>query len=337
MQRQRPPAGDRAALEGGTVVSAETRLAVKTRSRPRGYIDNYRPQAQTRALLADVDGVLDEYSDHWPLCARQIFYRLLGPRYAKTDAFYARLCEHVASARRGRWIPFDAIRDDGISTLSPEHFADEEEFYATVNAMARDYKRDKLAHQHCHVEVWCEAAGMIPQLARVAGSYSVPVYSCSGFDSLSAKYQLARRICDIGKPAVILHLGDFDPDGESIFTSIAEDVRAFVLEDRPWATVEVEFRRLALTEVQVGAYDLPTAPPKASSSRTKRWGDKQTCQLEALPPDVLALILKAEIELVLDMDQLAEDRLLEQVERRQIAYALPAPSRNGNEPTEAER
>ena len=182
----------------------------------------------------------------------------------------------------------------------------------------------------CHVEVWSEASGTIPQLARVAGPYSVSVYSCSGFDSLTSKYALAQRICSIGKPAIILHLGDYDPDGESIFKSVAEDVRAFVVADRPWGTVDVDFVRVALTEFQVLSYDLPTAPPKASSSRTKQWGDKGTCQLEALPPDVLAGILLAQLNNALDQDQLYTDRLLEQAERQRIAYSLPAPSRNGS-------
>ena len=306
----------------------KSRSAVK-RTRPRGYIETYRPQAKTQALLDDVIAVLDEYGDHWPLSDRQIFYRLLGPRYPKTDAFYTRLCEHIANARRGRIIPFEAIRDDGISTMSPEHFTDEDDFFDTISAMARGYKRDKLAHQRVHLEVWCEAAGMIPQLARVASPFSVPVYSCSGFDSLSAKYGLAQRICDIGKPTIILHLGDFDPDGESIFNAIAEDVRAFVLCDRRWATVDVEFVRVALTVYQVRAYDLPTLPPKATSSRTKAWRHDGTCQLEALPPDVLAEILTDEIEDQLDSGQLDADRVLERQERQRIAYALAAPSGNG--------
>ena len=307
----------------------KSRPAVKTRTRPRGYIETYRPQAKTKELLADVQDVLNEYREHLPLSARQIFYRLVGTGYSKTDAFYTRLCEHIANARRGRVIPFDAIRDDGISSVRPGHFADEEEFYETIGAMGRAYKRDKLAHQDRHVEVWSEAAGTVPQLARVAGSYSVSVYSCSGFDSLTSKYALAQRICALGKPATILHLGDYDPDGESIFKSVAEDVRAFVLADRPWATIDVEFVRVALTDQQVHTYSLPTAPPKASSSRTKRWGDKGTCQLEALPPDSLADILRDQIEASLDLDQLYTDRLQEGAERRRIAYALPA-GRNGD-------
>ena len=304
-------------------MSTKTRQAVKPRTRPRGYLADYRPRAETRALLDDVLNVLDEYRDHLPLSVRQIFYRLVAKGYPKTDLSYARLCEHVGNARRGRVIPFDAIRDDGISTIAPNHFTDEDQFYRVVAQMGRNYRRDKLAHQEHHIEVWSEASGTIPQLARVAGPYSVSVYSCSGFDSLTSKYGLAQRICSIGKPAIILHLGDYDPDGESIFKSVAEDVRAFVVVDRPWETIDVDFVRVALTERQVADYDLPTAPPKKSSSRTKGWGDKGTCQLEALPPDLLADILRDHLDDVLDEDQLYRDQVQELAERSRIAFALP--------------
>lgn len=297
----------------------------KTSHRPRGYIDVYRPQQKTRALLADVEAVLAEYRDHWPLTVRQIYYRLVGSRgYPKTETFYGKLCHHVANARRGRLIAFSAIRDDGVSTMFFEHFDDEEHFRRHVRELGESYIRNKLAQQDRHIEVWCEAAGMLPQLAWIAEGYSVQVYSSSGFDSLTAKKHLADRICAIGKPATILHLGDFDPSGASIFDCVAEDVGAFVQADRPWATVEVRFRRVALTADQVRNYSLPTAPPKATDSRSKSW-QGETCQLEALPPDTIANLLRKAVESEIDGEQLRIDRIAEEIERRNIAMALPAP------------
>jgi hypothetical protein len=96
-------------------------------SRKRGYIEDYRPQQKTRALIDSAIAVLDEYEDYWPLTVRQIFYRLVGAHaYPKTEADYKKLCHHLANARRGRLISFDAIRDDGVSTYNFRHFDDEE-------------------------------------------------------------------------------------------------------------------------------------------------------------------------------------------------------------------
>lgn len=46
------------------------------RRRPRGYAD-WRPQAATKALLGDVEDVLDRYREHLPLTIRQVFYALV--------------------------------------------------------------------------------------------------------------------------------------------------------------------------------------------------------------------------------------------------------------------
>jgi hypothetical protein len=73
------------------------------------------------------------------------------------------------------------------------HYADENAFYEHIHDEGNAYKRDKLARQKLNIRVYCEAAGMMPQLERVCEPYSIPVYSCSGFDSVSAKYQLKRH------------------------------------------------------------------------------------------------------------------------------------------------
>jgi hypothetical protein len=297
--------------------------ACRKTSRPRCYIEDYRPQKKTVALLNDAGAVLQEYRAHWPLTCRQIYYRLVGARgYPKTEAFYDSLCHHLANARRARVIPFSAVRDDGITTVDMQHFDDEEHFKRHLRELAERYTRNKLAGQDLHIEAHCEASGMIFQLAGVAHEYSVEVYSSSGFDSLTAKKLLADRICEIGKRAVILHLGDCDPSGESIFESAAEDVQAFIKAD--WPDIEVEFRRVALTAAQVKEYDLPTAPPKPTDSRSKSWTG-ETCQLEALPPDEIANLLRAAIENAISPARLERDLRIEAVERRRIALALPAP------------
>jgi hypothetical protein len=294
-------------------------------SRARGYIADYKPQAKTRCLLDDALAVLESYRTHWPLTCRQIYYRLIGAYgYPKTEDFYKKLCHHLANARRGSVIDFDAIRDDGISTVSMQHFDDEEHFKRHVRLLGKRYKRNLLTTQPHHVEVWCEASGMIFQLAEVAHEYSIPVYSSSGFDSLTAKKELADRICKIDKPTIILHLGDYDPSGESIFNSAAEDVAAFVEWDRTLATTNVRFERVALTAEQVREFKLPTAPAKVSDTRAKSWSG-ETCQLEALPPDQIAGLLRKAIVRVTDALQLQQDRSRESVERVRIAGSLPAP------------
>ena len=160
----------------------------------------------------------------------------------------------------------------------------------------------------------------------------MPVYSCSGFDSLTFKHQLARWFSETyawrGKVPVMLHLGDYDPDGESIFDVISEDAVAFLGRDAPQLVAtygrDLLFNRVALTEWQVNHYWLPTAPPKETSSRTKNWKGSRTCQLEALPPDILKRRVVGTVEGYLDGGTLKAVREVEVTARRNIAGALPS-------------
>ncbi len=303
-----------------------------THKRPKGYAP-WRPQKKTVKLIMQVKDVLEEYRAHLPMTGRQIFYRLVGAYgYPKTEDAYKSLSEHLVRARRAGMIPFENIRDDGISLMAHAHYADENAFFKQVNDMGKAYKRDKLANQKMDVRVYCEAAGMIPQLARVCEPYSIPVYSCSGFDSLSGKYEL-KEACKAaftyqGRATVVLHLGDYDPSGESIFNDgLVEDIHAFLTKDvisREPHEVAV-FERVALKGEHVERFNLPTEPPKATDSRTKNWQGEEACQLEALPPDVLSALLDATIKTYLNLAVLERDQKAEEEERRRITKALPAP------------
>lgn len=308
-------------------------LKKEPHKRPKGYAA-WRPQKKTTRLIMQVKEVLEEYRDYLPLTARQIFYRLVGTKgYPKTEAAYKKLCEHLVRARRAKMIPFDDIRDDGISLMAHAHYVDENAFYKHVHDEGKAYKRDKLARQGLDIRVYCEAAGMMPQLERVCEPYSVPVYSCSGFDSLSGKYELKestwRAFAYQGRRTVVLHLGDHDPSGESIFNDgLVRDIHAFLAEDVSHKDPRdvADFERVALIEEHVERYSLETEPPKATDSRTANWKGAATgaCQLEALPPDKLAELLEAAITRRLDMRVYKEDLKAEEEERRRITKALPA-------------
>jgi hypothetical protein len=290
--------------------------------RPRGYAD-WRPQRKTRVVLAQVDEILDEYAEYLPLTIRQIFYRLVGAYgFEKTEAAYARLCEYLNRARRAQLIDFDDIRDDGVVIAARRWFGGEADFWDDTIRRAKSYERDKQDGQEYRIEIWCEAQGMMPQLQSVAGRYSVPVYSCGGFASLSAVRQIVDRAADRFEPTVFLHVGDFDPSGESIFDSMTQDAAAFLANDRLLATADFIPERVALTATQVAEHDLPTAPPKPTDSRSAAWRGG-TCQLEALPPDVLADIVDDAIRGWLDEDTYREHLEREEQERISMLHALP--------------
>lgn len=268
-------------------------LATAIHGRPRGFIE-WNPQAKTRVLIEQVQGVLEEYRNHLPLTLRQVFYRLVGAHgYDKTEKAYDRLCEHMNLARRARLIPFSAIRDDGFRGARWLGWHSLEGAKRSLISTAEGYRIDRQRGQPVQLAVWCEAGGMAPQLERVCEPYSIPVYSSGGFDSVTAKHNMARSFARIGWVR-ILHIGDHDPSGVHIFGSLDEDVRAFIDEFGG----DAEFIRLAVTPEHIARYGLPTAPPKETDRRNFTG---QTVQAEALPPDVLASILQDAIGLYLNM------------------------------------
>ena len=84
----------------------------------------------------------------------------------------------------------------------------------------------------------------------------------------------------------MLHIGDHDPSGVHLFSSMAEDVDALIRD--LGLPGEALFTRLAVTPEQVAELGPPTAPPKANDHRSF---EGETTQAESIPPDVLAQIV----------------------------------------------
>jgi hypothetical protein len=283
--------------------------------RPKGFAA-WKPQKGTQEIMCQVQEVLAQYSEHWPLTIRQIFYRLVGIYgYAKTELAYDRLIDYMGRARRSRMIPMEAIRDDGTTRKGGKGWYDQDHFIRSIVREAQSYERNKQERQATRILILVEAAGMLPQIVKAVGLYGLPVISSSGFDSLTMKYELAQDIIDDGRPTVVFHIGDLDPSGVCIFDSVQADVEAFVGSDQ-----QLLFNRIALTPEQVSLYNLPTVPPKATDKRGE--GIKETCQAEALPPDKLAEIAKEAVLKYFDLAQYEEDAIAEQQEREYLVKKL---------------
>src|SRR5262249_37423092 len=132
--------------------------------------------------------------------------------------------------------------------------------------------------------IMVEAAGMKPQLEAAVDGYSIPVIASGGFDSLTAKYAQA---LGGARDTEVMDIGDHEASGVHRFMSLAEDVQTLIHDlGLPGA---VQFARLGVTVEQIAELGLPTAPPKATDRRSFQ-GD--TVQAEAIPPDVMAEIVR---------------------------------------------
>lgn len=289
-----------------------------TSTRVRGLAD-WNPNRATKVVLGAVLGIIDQYREHLPLTARQLFYRLVAVHgYDKTEKAYKRLLEYLNRARRAGIIPWNAIRDDGFSSTGGGGYNSPEDWIEATIDDAAAYHRDRQDGQAFRFEVWVEAEGMVPQIARAVAPFGIPVASSGGFNSTTAKYGAARQIARRDLPTVVLHIGDYDPSGVAIIDSLASDISAFV-EDLGGVD-DPTFSRVAITPEQQQRFGLPGAPRKPTDNRAGF--EDETVQAEALTPDQLRDELLDGLRAWWDPDAYDELLAVEEAERSTLVEGI---------------
>jgi hypothetical protein len=283
--------------------------------RPRGFIEHWQPQAHISELIRNVQDILSDNSDILPLTLRQIFYVAVSNyNFDKSERAYKRLGENVGRAQRAHMINMEAIRDDGFKEVSNSGWDSEADIIVAFKDNALGFRLNRQGGQKTHLMLWCEAGGMVPQLASAAQDYGVPFLSSGGFDSLTTKHAMAKKISGYGN-VEILHIGDHDPSGVHICSSLDEDLSAFL----NYYGGDLTVTRLAVTPEQIGDMGLPTAPAKSTDRRSF---SGQTTQAEAIPPRRLREIVIEAIEDRLDREIYADILHQEQAIRESLSERL---------------
>ncbi len=264
-------------------------------TRARGFNISWTPRKETVSLINNVREIINDNSEILPLTLRQIFYMLVsGYEYDKTEKAYKRLCETMNRARRARMIDMEAIRDDGSNRKDPHGWDSESDLLRVFRSYGHRFKLKRQSGQPSHLFVWCEANGMLPQLASYCEEWGVSVISSGGFDSVTTKHDFAQRAAEFDH-VEILHIGDHDPSGVHMCKSLSEDLQAF----GDYYGADIEVTRLAVTPEQVRELKLPTAPAKSTDNRSF---SGQTTQAEAIPPRKLREIVIGAISDRIDHD-----------------------------------
>jgi hypothetical protein len=287
------------------------------KTRVRGYAD-WSPKAEALEIVGRVKDIIAEYAQQ--LTIRQIFYRLVGKYlYEKTELAYNRLGEYLNRARRAGILDWESFRDDGDIVPDIPGWFGPEQFWNNVRAWAEDYFRTP--DGDVYVEVWVETAGMAPQIQAVADEFGVRVIPSGGFSSVTARRNAAQRLIEIGKKkrVIILLIGDYDPSGQSIMDSAAEDILAF--------GAQVTFERLAVTPEQAQQHSLESAPQKKDDVRGEYMAE--TYQAEALDPDVLADIVRTRLLELIGEESLSEAQRLTEIEQAELLADIEKISPNG--------
>ncbi len=149
--------------------------------------------------------------------------------------------------------------------------------------------------QPYHVEVWCEKSTMNEELLPLCERYGADLITGVGFMSITSVVQMLGRVGELGKPARILYIADFDPAGSGMPVGVARQTE-FGLARRYSGDIRLE--PLILTARQIRDYSLPRTPIKDDDLRRHNWeaihgaGAVELDALEALYPGEFARIVE---------------------------------------------
>lgn len=165
---------------------------------------------------------------------------------------------------------------------------------------------NKYNTQSYHLEIFCEKATMNDILEPICRRYGINIVTGLGELSITAVYQLIRRMENIEKPVRVFYISDFDPSGENMPVSVARKIEYFIrLED---LEEHVKLKQIMLTAGQCKQYQLPRTPIKEGEKRKAGFeyrhgtGATELDALEALHKGEMAQIIKEAILPYIDLD-----------------------------------
>jgi hypothetical protein len=153
--------------------------------------------------------------------------------------------------------------------------------------------------QRYHIEIWCEKTTVADVLLPLAQEYRLNVVMGAGDISLTHCHQFVERVKQSGKPARLLYVTDFDPQGHKMPPAVARKTEFLIYREN--LHLDVQVRPVALTYEQCIHYRLPRIPIKESAKGRERFeerfgeGATELDALEALHPGSLRQILIQEI------------------------------------------
>jgi hypothetical protein len=174
-----------------------------------------------------------------PMTVRHTFYLAsVAGLVEKTEAGYDAVGKALLWLRRNGRLPWSHIRDGTRQRDKAKTFSSVEQ---AVEETARLYRRSLWRDQAAHVEIWCEKDTLTGVLWPVVSEWDVPLMVSRGFTSDSYLHEAAEDLSEVGKPAHLYYVSDYDPSGVLIDRTIERKLRAFA------PAAEIHFERIAVT------------------------------------------------------------------------------------------
>jgi len=268
-----------------------------------------RTKERMQLLDAQIIDVLRE--DH-PQSIRHVYYRMTNPRLAepapKTDHGYKQVQARCTVLRRNGSLPYGWLVDSTRRGFHVNTFSGKADFLRRVKGL---YRADLWEYAQHYCEVWTESRSIAGVVQGDCNELAVSLYPCGGFSSITLAYDAAEHINDDfeGKPVTIFYVGDFDPAGVLIDVALERELRQHLRSD-----VQLDFRRIGITEQQVIELDLPTNARKATDRRSSHV--KYTVEAEAMPANIMRSLVRSHVEALLPEHAFQQAKIVEAEERK---------------------
>lgn len=245
--------------------------------------------------------IIDD-SEKGILTLRALHYRLVGIGMTNTLEHYKRVVNAMIDARWEGLVAFDAFSDHDRAIIGSTQYQETsledsiEEAKDAIRNWMRWYSRLRWENQPYYPEVFIEKKALQGVFEKPCDEMKVALGACKGYPSLTFLFDTAQRFIEainMGKKPIILYFGDYDPSGEDIPRSIAENLFRLGVDG-------LEVRRIALMEHQVVAWNLPHAPTKQGDSRTAKWTGLGQVELDAIMPNQLRDMCRTAIKEIFD-------------------------------------
>jgi hypothetical protein len=145
-------------------------------------------------------------------------------------------------------------------------------------------------------------------LAPTCHALNIPLLAARGYSSVTVLPEFAVDqiipAMDAGQSVVVLHLGDHDPSGIDMSRNVKERLALFL--SYPPTVV-----RIALNLDPVEEFNLPENPAKTTDNRFGEYEKRNgiaSWELDALPRDYLAWLVRAHAEHFIDPNLWTESR-----------------------------
>jgi hypothetical protein len=282
---------------------------------------NLRPEGLER--VQECNEIIRDYlAQGLRLTLRQLYYQLVSRNIVpNTEKSYKGVGKLVSDARLGGLLDWDAIED---RVRVPRTQSEWGGLSSLVDSALAAYRLPRWRGQQYYVELWVEKDALAGVLAPIAEDYHVTMMVNRGYSSQSAMHESALRFmrgmnqswyddahteAQTDRDGVLFYLGDHDPSGEDMVRDIRDRMEMFGVH-------ALDVRKLALTMDQIEQYNPPPNPAKVTDPRAGGYIAKHgdgSWELDALPPEVLAEIIRDGLESV--VDHKAMDKILEKEER----------------------